>query len=179
MSQYISSGQNNRFDVRIQELVSNVHNPGGFLRKKNVFNEHCSFADICFFPTFQKTTKQPRVAIFDKSKSESESQWQYIFVFLQLREEIQTTIKDTWKMRRRFDTSHAKTFQNMYSIFIPRVITELRMNITRNGRSQEILLEYLKIGVKWKFAYFMFHPLLLQRPSSYWFTRPPSAGGFL
>ena len=61
-------------------------------------------------------------------------------------------------MRRRFDTSHAKTFQNMYSIFIPRVITELRMNITRNGRSQEILLEYLKIGIKWKFAFFMFHP---------------------
>ena len=33
MSQYIGSGQNNRFDVRIQELVSKVQNPGGFLRK--------------------------------------------------------------------------------------------------------------------------------------------------
>ena len=33
MSQHIGSGQNNRFDVRIQELVSKVQNPGGFLRK--------------------------------------------------------------------------------------------------------------------------------------------------
>ena len=36
MSQYIGAGQNDRFDVRIQELVSKVQNPGGFLRK-NVF----------------------------------------------------------------------------------------------------------------------------------------------
>ena len=35
MSRYIGSGQNNQFDVRIQELVSKVKNPGGFLRKKN------------------------------------------------------------------------------------------------------------------------------------------------
>ena len=34
MSQYIGSGQNNWFDVRIQELVSKVQNPGGFLRNK-------------------------------------------------------------------------------------------------------------------------------------------------
>ena len=27
-------GQNDRFDVRIQELVSKAKNPGGFLRKK-------------------------------------------------------------------------------------------------------------------------------------------------
>ena len=81
-------------------------------------------------------------------------------------------------MRRRFNTSHAKTVQILYSIII-RVFSELRMNITRNGRSQEILLKHLKIEIKWIFAYFMFHPLLLQRPSSYWFTRPPSAGAFL
>ena len=36
MSQYIGSGQNNGFDVRIHELVSKVQNPGGFLRKKRV-----------------------------------------------------------------------------------------------------------------------------------------------
>ena len=33
MSQNIGSGQNNWFDVRIQEIVSKVLNPGGFLRK--------------------------------------------------------------------------------------------------------------------------------------------------
>ena len=36
MSKYIGSGQNNRFDVRIQELVSKVQNPGPFLRKKRI-----------------------------------------------------------------------------------------------------------------------------------------------
>ena len=36
MSRYIGAGQNDRFDVRIQELVSKAKNPGGFLRK-NVF----------------------------------------------------------------------------------------------------------------------------------------------
>ena len=36
MSRYIGAGQNDRFDVRIQEVVSKVQNPGGFLRK-NVF----------------------------------------------------------------------------------------------------------------------------------------------
>ena len=48
MSQYIGSGQNNQFDVRIQEFVSKVQNPGGFSRK-NVFK-----VDFCFFffPTF-------------------------------------------------------------------------------------------------------------------------------
>ena len=34
MSQYIGAGQNDRFDVRIQELVSKAKNPGGGLRKK-------------------------------------------------------------------------------------------------------------------------------------------------
>ena len=33
MSQYIGAGQNDRFDVRMQELVSKAKNPGGFLRK--------------------------------------------------------------------------------------------------------------------------------------------------
>ena len=36
MSRYIGVGPNDRFDVRIQELVSKAKNPGGFLRK-NVF----------------------------------------------------------------------------------------------------------------------------------------------
>ena len=35
-SRYIGAGQNDRVDVRIQELVSKAENPGGFLRK-NVF----------------------------------------------------------------------------------------------------------------------------------------------
>ena len=30
----LGAGQNDRFDVRIQELVSKIQNPGGFLRKK-------------------------------------------------------------------------------------------------------------------------------------------------
>ena len=34
MSRYIGAGQNDRFDVRIQELVLKAQNPGGFLRKK-------------------------------------------------------------------------------------------------------------------------------------------------
>ena len=34
MSRYIGVGQNDGFDVRIQELVSKAENPGGFLRKK-------------------------------------------------------------------------------------------------------------------------------------------------
>ena len=34
MSQYIGAGQNDRFDVRIQELNSKAKNPGGGLRKK-------------------------------------------------------------------------------------------------------------------------------------------------
>ena len=44
MCQTIGSGQNNRFDLRIQELVSKVQNPGGFLRKKKFFRVH-----FCFF----------------------------------------------------------------------------------------------------------------------------------
>ena len=36
MSRYIGAGQNDQFDVRMQELVSKAKNPGGFLRK-NVF----------------------------------------------------------------------------------------------------------------------------------------------
>ena len=46
-------------------------------------------------------------------------------------------------MHKCFNTSHAKTIQIVYNIFI-RVFSELRMNITRNGRSQEILLKHLK-----------------------------------
>ena len=34
MFQYIGSGQNNRLDVRIQELVSKGQNLGEFLKKK-------------------------------------------------------------------------------------------------------------------------------------------------
>ena len=33
MSRYIGAGQNDWFDVRIQELVSKVQKNGGFLRK--------------------------------------------------------------------------------------------------------------------------------------------------
>ena len=36
MSQYICFSPNGQFDVRFEELVSKVQNPGGFLRK-NVF----------------------------------------------------------------------------------------------------------------------------------------------
>ena len=34
MYQYIGSGQNDQFDVRVQELVSKVKKMGGILRKK-------------------------------------------------------------------------------------------------------------------------------------------------
>ena len=47
MSRNIGSGQNNRFDVRIQELVSKVQNPGPYLRKKRLF-----WPILFFFPTF-------------------------------------------------------------------------------------------------------------------------------
>ena len=36
MSQFIGSGQNNRFDVKIQEHVLKVQNPGGIFEKKCV-----------------------------------------------------------------------------------------------------------------------------------------------
>ena len=35
MSRYIGAGQNDRFDVRIQELVSKVQDPGGIFEKKH------------------------------------------------------------------------------------------------------------------------------------------------
>ena len=57
MSQHIGSGQNNRFDVRIQELVSKVQNPGGFLRKKrflgSIFGLFSCIVAI-FAPIFMK-----------------------------------------------------------------------------------------------------------------------------
>ena len=39
MSRYIGADQNGRFDVRIQELVSKVQNPGGFLRQNIFFSK--------------------------------------------------------------------------------------------------------------------------------------------
>ena len=57
MSWYIGAGQNDRFDVRIQELVSKVQNPRGFLRKKSFLGSifgffSCSVA--IFAPIFMK-----------------------------------------------------------------------------------------------------------------------------
>ena len=49
MSRYIGAGQNDRFDVRIQELVSKVQNPGGFLRKK-FFRVHFGFFFLVVWP---------------------------------------------------------------------------------------------------------------------------------
>ena len=43
MSQYIGSGQNDQFDVRIQELVSKVQKNGGLLRK-TFFRVHFFFS---------------------------------------------------------------------------------------------------------------------------------------
>ena len=38
MSRYIGADQNDRFDVRMQELVSKAKNPGGFFEKKRFLN---------------------------------------------------------------------------------------------------------------------------------------------
>ena len=46
MSQHIGSGQNNRFDVRIQELVSKVQNPGPFWRKNVFVVDFWGFSDF-------------------------------------------------------------------------------------------------------------------------------------
>ena len=46
MSQYVEIHRKNRFDVRIQELVSKVQDPRGFLRKNGFYGRNLGFSDF-------------------------------------------------------------------------------------------------------------------------------------